>query len=617
MKRFILQMLLPIFAVLIPESAIATSYRIDLDDASRVTLLIGDQEYTEAVNGLNNIDMGSERYLRVITNSGNLFTEVTLIDEWYQEETSWLDRIATFDDGRQYIDLYSTFPEDELFRIRTSGATEARSASFTLTIDDPTAIVLSRKEQPVELTAGANEVKFDPTTEATVEILTVSKPLYSVTHNGTAVKSDYRYVLTVADGDVVDVQAKYPDKDCTVTINVTGSGAEHFISSMDIDGTPAFNWAAPFTVKAGTDVTLRGNTTEYEVVNFAINGTQAVFSNPTTIFIDNDATLDIAVRRYASFEMTVNIDDPARVSVYRGYSYNGDKLDLKAGDNIVEVTRNTPILSVVPAEGCYVNTMNIGGYDYDPYELQIAPIMVGSLTDDDILTITTAEIVRDQNAVVYVHNLDLVTDYFKFKRGDLSEVAMTEGYNILPFYDRDNAFRIETGSPVDAVVYLNDEPIEPQPGSFNYAPTLTDGDVVKVFFDYMPEIHDVNIEIDQSLGNDVAVTKDCIRTIIPGNIKATTHTRLTFTGLSDKHECQVLVDGNTYAGLKGKEEVSFTVSGNHKIQITEVSGIAEIGADYGTKAEYITLQGSRLSSRPSSGIYIRMLGGKATKTVIK
>ncbi|MDE6206335.1 MAG: hypothetical protein K2M55_00830 [Muribaculaceae bacterium] len=610
-------MLLPVLAVLFPQFVTAANYRVDIDDVSRVTLYVGDTEYTDAVNGLNNIDMGGERYLRVKTNDGILFTEVTFVDEWYNEETSWLDRVATFEDGTQYIDLYSTFPEDEMFRIRTSGATEARSASFTLTVDDPSAIVLQRKAQPVELTAGENTVKFDPTTEATIDILTVSKPLYSVTHNGTPVKSDFRYTITVADGDVVDVQAKYPDIDCLVTINVTGGGASDFIATMDIDGKAAFNWDKPFTVKAGTEVTLTGRTTEYEVLSFTINGVSAMFTNPTTIFVDRDATLDLSVRRYASFDMTVNIDDPSRVHVYRGYSYNGDELELQAGDNVVEVTRNTPILSIVPAEGCYLNTMNIDGYNYEPYELQIAPVMVGSLTDDDVLTITTATIVRDKKAMVYVHNLGLVTDYFKFKRGDLSDVAMTEGYNALPFYERDNAFRIETGAPVDAVVYLNDEVIEPQPGGFTYAPNLADGDVVKVFFDFAPGLHDVELSVAAELADGVQVTKDYIRPVQCGTVKATTHTRLTIAGLSDTRKCLVKIDGEEYAELNGKEEVEFTVSDNHKIEVTERSGIAEVAADADVAAEYYTLQGIRLSERPAAGTYIRVSAVKATKVLVK
>ena len=77
-----------------PQFVTAANYRVDIDDASRVTLYVGDTEYTDAVNGLNNIDMGGERYLRVKTNDGILFTEVTFVDEWYNEETSWLDRVA-------------------------------------------------------------------------------------------------------------------------------------------------------------------------------------------------------------------------------------------------------------------------------------------------------------------------------------------------------------------------------------------------------------------------------------------------------------------------------------------------------------------------------------------
>lgn len=612
MQKTFLQILFASMLLLIPCLAQAKEYRVDIDDASRVEAYIklgGDP--SPLVNGMNTIDMGSESYLRIIAKPGVLITEATKVDDYYDEESPI--PVQT-ENGVNYVDFSLSFPEDEWVRIRTSASADARSASCTVTIDNPAAVVLSRKatESVIELAAGENTVKFDPANEPELLLVPAGKPLYSVLLNGDPLTADYSYTIPVVDGDRLDITANFPDKDCKVRFNITGTGAEDFIQEVDVDGRPEFNWKAEdFTVKAGSELAFKSNTTEFEVLDFKVNGAPMALSNPTRLLITEDTEISASIRKYASFEMTVNVDDPAKVHIFRGYSYNKDELTLQAGENTVEITRTTPIISLVPADGCYINTLVIGDYEYAVDELQRSPVLVGSLTDGDVLTVTTATIVRDKKAMVYVENLEAAKDYFKVLRADQSVVEnIAEGYNELAFYDRDNAFRFETGGPVTAYFYVNGIKAEPAPGSYNYTPELADGDVVKVFFGEAPASHTLTVDIHESLASAVKLVFDRIaeQAAVPASATLFHNTEVKLVPATDA-KLTVTLDDEPLAPVDGT--YSFVMTADRKLKVaSESSGIEGIEAAPADEAVY-NLQGVRLDrtlDELPAGVYI--VGGR-------
>lgn len=621
MKKHYVLFFLALIAAFIPAAAAAT-YVVDIDDVSRVELDIDGTPVTGLKNGSNSIDMGSAKYLRVTARKGVVFTDVTLIDTYNDnEEISWLNRVETAD-GLQYIDLHTNFPEDETFRIRTSGAEDVRTATLSVTVDDPSLVRLVRahSDEPVELVAGKdNIVRFDPATETPMTLTpTGEKPLYRVTLNNKEIESNgYSYTIPAANGDRLAIEALFPDVDCSLTFKFQNDDALNFIKTVDIDGKPFTDFASgKTTVKMGAGLEINGNTNLYEVTTFTINGKSVAYSNPFKFLIEGDTEISIAVKRYASFDMTVDVDDPARVHIYQGYSYNGNEYSLVAGENTVEVLRDTPIVSLVPAEGCYIASLTIGDYAYTREELQVSPVMVGSLKEGEVLKVTTGVIERDDRFALYVSGLESAKDYFKLCRADRSEItSITDGYTLVDFYEGDNSFILTTGAPVASYVYLNGEQIEPEyPDAPNYRPVMTNDDVLKVFFGERPESYNVTFDIVESAKGHYTLVHDLIAPVDAAEIKVFEGTEITLT--PDVYTTMtVTLDGNPLE--KGTDgSYSFTVTSDSVLKVTSSeSGIDSIGADSDSEAIYYDLTGRRISA-PEPGVpAIRVVGGHASKII--
>ncbi len=611
MTKFVTSIIMVSVAIFAPVFAEAAEYRIDIDNIDNVSFDVDGQTVSAvASDDMYIVDTGSSRNLRVIANEGVLFTLVEEEDTYYNETNDITYRVDLLGDGRQYIDVASSFPEDIIFHIRTSGSSDARTSACTVVIDNPDRAIVSLKGAPVTLTAGSNEIKFNPSTESELTIEPVGKPLYSVMKGDEVITTDYRYTIAITDGDVISITSAYPDTDCPITFTLSGNGVSDFIKGVDIDGSPVFNWTDNnFSVKCGTELTLYGNLNEYEVLSFTVNGQSAMFTDKTPLFITEPTEIAISVRKYASFVITLDIDSPENLHVYRGHVGNNDEYTLEAGKNEVEVTRNTPIISIMPTEGYYIHSINVSGDEWDVEDMQISPIRIGSLTDNDEISITTGKIVRDLTAMVYMENSAAADGFFKALRADQSVIeGLADGYNTLPFYERDNSFRFETGGPVEAFVYVNDNAIEPAPGGYNYGPTLADGDVIKFYFGEAPARHSVTFNAAESASALFSIVRDHITKVDePSSFTALHNTHIAVVP-ADGASLKVTLDGSALAKT-ADGHFEFSAVADHEVSIENDSedAISEIEAAATGNAPVYDLRGVRLDGSLTTlpaGIYI-------------
>ncbi len=470
--------------------------QIVIDDISRVSISVNEVDYPNVVNGLNTILVDPGSSVTISARTGCRLISVIGSDT---QGNTWEEYIIEL---RQcIIRYYSDY--NETYTVTSALDQEAQTAQCTLQVDDASKIKVVRKasQNEISLVNGDNLIKFDPTSETELVISPTDKPIYKITVNGTDITeaSAYSYNVAIADGTRINVEANYPDVMCPVHLILEGNGAEDFITGADVDGSPVFNFKSPdFAVKSGSELKLYANTNEWEIEECSVNGEIVSSLNAFVNIITEETTIRFKVHKYATFLMTITIDDPTRVDVFRGYSYNGDKIDLKAGQNEVEIMRNTPIVSLVPVEGYYIESCQIDGYSYPREDIQIAPVRIGQLADGSNLIITSGTIVRDQQAMVYLHNLSKAVGYFKILRADRSEITdLKEGYNSLPFYQNDNTFIVETGGPFKSYLYLNEKKIAPKyEDSFDYLIDFDTNDVLKVFFEEEPTSYQVTFEVE-------------------------------------------------------------------------------------------------------------------------
>lgn len=627
MKKF----LLLVVAMLAALMAQAVTVRLDIDDASRVNIDVNGTPVADISTGLNTLDVESGSYVTVAAAPGNMLLSVTETNGDYT-----YDMPIHAEDGRQFaiISVYADYGDTYVVRSASSG--DVRTATMLLNVDRAQALraVLPDTDTVLDLHDGENEIRFNPTQETTIKLTPTGKDFYQVLLDGVLQPSAYSYTLPIADDTHIDVVAQYPDIDYTVRLILEGDEAESFISTVDVDGRPVFDFIGPgFTVKAGSELRLTGNTRDYEVMSFTINGYSATFANPTTILVTDNVDLYFSVRKYATFPVTIDVDDADHVVLYNGYRYNNDVVTLSpSGSTVVDVTRNNPRLQLVAAEGYYIESVSLTDEELPVEDLKHPVVDLYPLYDNDVIVIRTGRINRDETAAVYLHGTELAEGYLTFARanGTAPVAELTDGFHVFPFFERDNPFSLGTGAPVPAYVYLNDMEIDPRfPDSPDYDVTFADCDVLKVYFGDRPLQYSVRIKtlIDTRYAQPyLEITKDMIQpldfdmdinmdNVLQGSVLLLHRINKTdLTWFIGSHENS---DDAEMISFNEDNNYQFAVDRNVVIWNEPLGAVCETGNNASAATEWFAPDGSRLAV-PVRGINImRCDDGTTSKVMIK
>lgn len=570
MKKFYL-FLIMLLSVIAPQAADAFSITINVDDASRLNVFLNG--YKDLVNGDNVFEVNDGDYLSITTqkNAG-------IVSVFNGDKAVKLDSYSSFN-----LKLTESEYAGAKLVIKTATLDEMRTASCKVTVDDPSKMTLrlSRTFTTVQLKSGENEVKFIPGTESTFTISPESQlsPLYKVTHNSVAAEADWgSYTLkNVADGDVIDIQANYPDIDCAVKFNVNAEGVG-FIKSVTVNGNEVTNYLDDnFTVKCGSNISITRNSEEYKLESFKVNGedkTDDFYYESYDFFVTDAATFDITAEKYTTFKATIDIDDVSHATVYKGYSYYGDAFDLKSGKNEIEVSEKQPLISLVAKDGYYFTSVNDGTKEYTDNDVSKIELTV---VDGMVLKVVTAAIVRDKKALVYVDDRS-ATSSLLFSRGDNERIEIGTGYNELEFYKGDNPFSVTVYASTKKV-YKNDVAVVPlySGGSyFNFS--LADGDVVKMFFTKIPATVKADITANGGTEN-LSVVKDRIQPVadFSAGISCLEDTELAFAAKEGYSIKALTVDGTAAtAEADGTYKVVVKADANIVVDLQTASGISSV-----------------------------------------
>lgn len=464
------------------EEAKPTPVTVKIDNVDRVTVRNNFGQTLALVNGENKVEVPQYGSLTFEATEGNFLASV--IRSQLGKETT-TQAITAYKTCTVYV---SNLDKGSLFDVQSGSLTEARDAQFTLTVDDASKVgaQIVETQSMVRLSNGSNDIRFVNGTEKTLLLRNsqgYGNILYKVTVNGNEVKpnSEYQYVVDITPGAKVDVQANYPDVDVPVRFNFSDPSVQGIISRVTVDNVEQTNFADPnFTVKAGKQIAITFNTTNFALDEFKVNGTVTPIYGMYNTLITAATTFDIKAHAYKQLHAKVSIDNADNVTLYEGYSYQNKIIQLVNGQNDVVVNEQNNIVQLKPKSGVKIKNVTVNGETVNPqydgtYEIRIA--------DQMEINITTAAIVRDQAATIIIDDLSAAQYGFQFTRSDRSTVEVKNGKNTVMFAADDNTFQFGAyGADANVMkVYLNGEVVNPAyPGSTSYQVSLKNGDTLEI-----------------------------------------------------------------------------------------------------------------------------------------
>lgn len=562
--------LIILFVIIASLKANAFNITVNVDDASRVSLYLGSSKQT-LTDGDNVLDVKTGDRLYFSANTGYVLKSV--MNGTTAETISSLTSCM--------IGLDEATHTDAKWIVTTCPLDDVRTASCKVTVDDASKVTLgfSGTYTTYALKDGENDVKFVPEVESTFAISAKdnSVSLYSVKKNSEPVSPQYgTYRIDVVNGDKIEIQANYPDEDYSVKFNLSEK-AEGFITKVQVNGVDVKNFMDDnFTVKAGSQVSITGNTNDYSLESFKVNGSDVDFYGSYSFMVTGPTNVDIVAHKYGNISAVLDIDDASHVTVYKGYSYYGNSVEVKTGKNTIEVPESTPVIAIKANDGYTLVSVSDGTTDF--VERDGNSEVNVKVTDAMNITVKTAELVRDKNAVVYVEDAS-VPSYMRFMRKDYTTIDLATGYNHIPFYDGDLPFSSSFYGTSTLNVYKNDELMEPQyTGATSYTLNVEDNDVVKFFFTKTPAIAKATVTVEGD-AKELTAVKDQIKEVadFTNPISCLEDTELSFS-VSDKSSVKSFTMNGTAVTPQedGTYKVIITADSDIKVELGVASGIKSV-----------------------------------------
>lgn len=466
-----------------------------------------------------------------------------------------------------YFYLYG----DATLSVTSADLESTRTASCTVNVDDASKVILSYYSgSSITLENGANTVKFNPNGETPFQIqhINYGDVLYSVKLNGEAQTDSYgRYQVNVADGDVLDINANFPDEPTTITFSYGDNEAEVLgCISVKVDGVTVEDFdGKTLSAKLGQKITIEGNTDLYNFnYSIYIDGTSDYFGGTYDFTATkSEYAITINATKYSTYNVYAVVDNTDQISLYAGNS--NDAIAITAGDTTaIALTSNSNYINVMPATDCYVASILVNGSEYSS-SYGTSSVSVRNLNENDTIVITSGKIVRDKTASIWVDDITAAPYGYSVQRySDRAYVDLISGETVsFNFTDNDNPYYLSFYSPTYCNIFNNGVYVAPQyEGSTSYYITFANGDLAKVYLASEPEKYEVTFTQNVE-GAVTSVTTD-------GQEYANWATGFTALGGT---KVAVTVDVEKAAVTVDGEKAETDDNGNYIVDITKATNI--------------------------------------------
>lgn len=390
---------------------------------------------------------------------------------------------------------------DAVLSVTSADLEATRTASCTVNVDDASKVNMSYYSgTKIELVNGANTIKFNPNNETPFQISHASygESLYQVALNNVVQTDSYgRYVVSVADGDVLDIKSDFPDEPTTITFSYGDNEAEVLgCLSVKVDGEAVEDFdGKTLTAKLGQKITIVGDVNLYNF-NYSIyvDGASVYFSgNYEFTATKTEYAISIDATKYTTFNVYATTATPEYISVYAGTS--NDVITLSTDTTAIALTSNNNYINIMPATDCFITSILVNGVEYGS-NYDTSSVSVRGLAENDTIVITADKLVRDKEAYIWVDDLTAAMYGYSVQRySDRASVNLISGEAVtVNFADTDNPYYISFYQPTYCSIFVNGVYLVPQyEGSTSYYVTLVDGDAIKVYLASQPEKYAVTI----------------------------------------------------------------------------------------------------------------------------
>ncbi len=390
---------------------------------------------------------------------------------------------------------------DAVLSVTSADLEATRTASCTVNVDDASKVNMSYYSgTKIELVNGANTIKFNPNNETPFQISHASygESLYQVALNNVVQTDSYgRYVVSVADGDVLDIKSDFPDEPTTITFSYGDNEAEVLgCLSVKVDGEAVEDFdGKTLTAKLGQKITIEGDVNLYNF-NYSIyvDGASVYFSgNYEFTATKTEYAISIDATKYTTFNVYATTATPEYISVYAGTS--NDVITLTTDTTAIALTSNNNYINIMPATDCFITSVLVNGVEYGS-NYGTSSVSVRGLAENDTIVITADKLVREKEAYIWVDDLTAAMYGYSVQRySDRASINLISGEAVtVNFADTDNPYYLSFYQPTYCSIFVNGVYLVPQyEGSTSYYVTLVDGDAIKVYLASQPEKYAVTI----------------------------------------------------------------------------------------------------------------------------
>lgn len=517
--------------------------------------------------GDNAISVKNYTYLNIEANKGFILQKVYLND------------ISQYVSGGASCNMsINTSNEGQTLKIEAADESTVRTAKLTVTVDDPSIVSFgfAGSYRSLILSEGTQTIAFDPTIETAIQVSHKAdgKQLYQLSLNDELqTASGGTYYFEIKDGDKVDIKAQFPDIKIPVKFDLTET-AQGVIKSVLVDGVAVDGYlASDFEVQIGSKLEINLDTDNFNLKSVTINGSSIYASYYINTTVYEATTIAIDAAPYGTAKVTVDINKPEAITMYRGYAYQNDIVTLNPGVNVVELSEANPTIAIKKDANYYYTTCTLNG---DPRTDSGYGLTLSQLAEGDKIVLQLEEIVLDKTFVLYIDNKEACRK-FTVTSSDRKSFDVSTGYNVIDFSAAFNPFNINWyGDAVSFNLFKNGEALEPTYSGGTYTQVaVEDGDVIKAYTTAAPATYTATFEVLNGEAEKVTVTKDIFTEVSAWQ-----------GGISDLQGTLIEIEGAEKVTVNDIEltadedgSFSFNLDADSKVVIDGTTGVSTIGAN--------------------------------------